>query len=312
MDDSHTTLRSPSLCTQPPGRSVGYKRWASFLANQVLLATLASSSSACPPSALGAPCKHTIGHPSSHVRLNDCRPIGTWTMVQGPNSFPSCDLCGCVGQSNWPLPYSHNPPSISATPNSVSNSSTSPQALSQPSNDSATLPPGGKQPIQQDRTPPDQPKWRPPTGQVPTSPLPSPDVPASDPTPPKAPSAPEQKADEDPLKKLELLFGDPPPAAPTPTGDASQSRWLPRTTNPQGNNLPNSYVNAPISRGTSLPLGQQEWRTWTDHTGTFQVRAALIEVGAHHLVLLKENGRTTTLPISRLSPQDAVYLRRGK
>ncbi|MFN5850360.1 MAG: SHD1 domain-containing protein [Pirellulaceae bacterium] len=114
------------------------------------------------------------------------------------------------------------------------------------------------------------------------------------------------------MKKLELLFGDPPPAAPTPTGDASQSRWLPRTTNPQGNNLPNSYVNAPISRGTSLPLGQQEWRTWTDHTGTFQVRAALIEVGSHHLVLLKENGRTTTLPISRLSPQDAVYLRRGK
>jgi hypothetical protein len=27
---------------------------------------------------------------------------------------------------------------------------------------------------------------------------------------------------------------------------------------------------------------------------------------------LKENGRTTTLPISRLSPEDAVYLRMGK
>lgn len=38
----------------------------------------------------------------------------------------------------------------------------------------------------------------------------------------------------------------------------------------------------------------------------------MVEVGAYHVVLLKENGRTTTLPISRLSPEDAVYLRLGK
>jgi len=69
---------------------------------------------------------------------------------------------------------------------------------------------------------------------------------------------------------------------------------------------------AGASSAPSLPPGQQDWRTWTDHTGNYRVRATLVEVRAYHVVLLKENGNTTTLPISRLSNDDAVYLRLGK
>jgi hypothetical protein len=118
--------------------------------------------------------------------------------------------------------------------------------------------------------------------------------------------------EETPVKELELLFGDPPPETPTPAADPTQSHWLPRNSIPQGNDLTTRYANARFSNALSHPFGQRDWRIWTDHTGSFQVRAKLIEVGAYHLVLLKENGRTTTLPISRLSPEDAVYLRMGK
>jgi hypothetical protein len=304
MNDSHSTLSKPSLRNQPYGSSPG-ARLVKLLANPILLATLACSSQACPPLVPASHCKHNPGYLRSHGHFHDCRPIGTWTMVRSPNSFPACGPCGCSDwQSDWISPYASNPSWFATQPNTA----TSPQALSQPSNDAVQPKPStGESPIQKDRSATDQPNWRPPTSQVPNSPLPPPDDQLADPGLPKPPTNSVPKVDDHPVKELELLFGDPPTEAPVPSGDPSQSRWVPRNGDPQGNGRTTRYANAP-----STPLDQQEWRNWTDHTGSFRIRARLIEVGPFHLVLLKENGRTTTLPISRLSTEDAVYLRLGK
>ncbi len=50
-------------------------------------------------------------------------------------------------------------------------------------------------------------------------------------------------------------------------------------------------------------------RLWTDNTGKYQVRARLVVVGPTHVRLLKENGKFTTVPYSRLSQQDLALVR---
>jgi len=54
--------------------------------------------------------------------------------------------------------------------------------------------------------------------------------------------------------------------------------------------------------------GQLPVRTWNDNTGTFQVEGRLIAILPDHVRLLKTNGRTTTVPMRRLSEADATYV----
>ena len=49
-------------------------------------------------------------------------------------------------------------------------------------------------------------------------------------------------------------------------------------------------------------------RLWTDNTGKYQVRARLIVVGDRYVRLLKETGKTTTVPFSRLSGSDLAFV----
>ncbi|QDU25241.1 hypothetical protein ETAA8_03040 [Anatilimnocola aggregata] len=49
-------------------------------------------------------------------------------------------------------------------------------------------------------------------------------------------------------------------------------------------------------------------RSWTDNTGTFEVRGRLIAILDGHVRLLKDNGRTTTVPNRRLSTTDKKYV----
>jgi hypothetical protein len=50
-------------------------------------------------------------------------------------------------------------------------------------------------------------------------------------------------------------------------------------------------------------------RLWTDNTGKFQVRARLVVIGKTHVRLLKDTGKFTTVPYSRLSQTDLAYVR---
>ena len=49
-------------------------------------------------------------------------------------------------------------------------------------------------------------------------------------------------------------------------------------------------------------------RHWTDNTGTFAVNGKLIAILDGKVRLLKENGRTCTVPMRRLSKSDADYV----
>jgi hypothetical protein len=49
-------------------------------------------------------------------------------------------------------------------------------------------------------------------------------------------------------------------------------------------------------------------RHWVDNTGDFQIRGRLILILDGKVRILKETGRTTTVPLSRLSPADREYV----
>ena len=51
-----------------------------------------------------------------------------------------------------------------------------------------------------------------------------------------------------------------------------------------------------------------EVRTWVDNTGLYQTVGRLIKVNEDHVKLLKTNGKTCTVPFSRLSQSDSDYV----
>jgi SLA1 homology domain 1, SHD1 len=57
------------------------------------------------------------------------------------------------------------------------------------------------------------------------------------------------------------------------------------------------------------PATESAMRQWTDNTGLHHVRARLVEVGSDHVRLLKETGKYTTVPFSRLSQGDLAFVR---
>jgi hypothetical protein len=52
-----------------------------------------------------------------------------------------------------------------------------------------------------------------------------------------------------------------------------------------------------------------EIRRWRDNTGAYEVQARLIMIYPEKVKLQKENGRTTTVSMRRLSPLDQAYVR---
>jgi hypothetical protein len=66
--------------------------------------------------------------------------------------------------------------------------------------------------------------------------------------------------------------------------------------------------NDPFADNVSLPVPAM--REWVDDTGAFRIRARLVQVLDGKVKLLKETGKTTTVPFSRLSPNDLKYVER--
>jgi hypothetical protein len=56
--------------------------------------------------------------------------------------------------------------------------------------------------------------------------------------------------------------------------------------------------------------GRLPTRTWTDNSGQYRVQGRLILILDGKVRLLKESGRTTTVPLDRLSPADLNYVER--
>jgi hypothetical protein len=51
-------------------------------------------------------------------------------------------------------------------------------------------------------------------------------------------------------------------------------------------------------------------RTWVDNTGNYSCRGRLVSLLDGHVRLLKDNGRTSTVPLSRLSANDVQFVDR--
>ena len=56
------------------------------------------------------------------------------------------------------------------------------------------------------------------------------------------------------------------------------------------------------------PLADTIVRTWVDNTGDFSTEGRLFQINADNIRLIKSNGRTCTVPTSRMSPADAAYV----
>jgi hypothetical protein len=72
---------------------------------------------------------------------------------------------------------------------------------------------------------------------------------------------------------------------------------------PPRSSLTSVQVGPESSSAARLPL-----RTWVDNTGTYSTRARLVEIGRTYIKLLKDNGRPSTVPMSRLSNEDFAYV----
>ena len=57
-------------------------------------------------------------------------------------------------------------------------------------------------------------------------------------------------------------------------------------------------------------LASDEMRVWTDNTGSFSCHARLVRFLDGRVRLLKDNGRTTTVPLARLSTRDLEFVNR--
>jgi hypothetical protein len=57
-------------------------------------------------------------------------------------------------------------------------------------------------------------------------------------------------------------------------------------------------------------LASAEMRLWVDNTGTYSCYGRLVKFMDGHVRLLKDNGRTTTVPLYRLSPSDLNFVNR--
>jgi hypothetical protein len=138
------------------------------------------------------------------------------------------------------------------------------------------------------------------------------DTPKPAEAPPAAPAAPAAKA------PVDDLFGEPNPApakpaepAPAPKKDAVDDLF-------GGENKPAEP--APPAKETKKaaddPFGAKidvkdellVMRQWIDNTGGFTVQGRLIEVQDGKVRLLKDNGKTCTVPMRRLSTEDAQYV----
>jgi hypothetical protein len=137
-------------------------------------------------------------------------------------------------------------------------------------------------------------------------------------TPPADPSGTAPSEPATPDTNIDDLFGpaatDPAEGAATPAGADSTLPAGETTpaggdegTEAAGEDIFNSMYDVLREPGG---LASNELRTWVDNTGNYSCRGRLIRFLDNNVRLLKENGRTTTVSLTRLSAQDLQFVHR--
>jgi hypothetical protein len=136
----------------------------------------------------------------------------------------------------------------------------------------------------------------------------APAAPAASPAPAARPAAAPATQPDDP-------FAPAKPAAPTSTGPLDDDPFAP-IKKPEArptaiaSDSP-ARLNPPLAADLRLDAaGRLPLRQWTDNSGQFRVQGRLILIMDGKVRLLKETGRTTTVPLDRLSAADRTYIER--
>jgi hypothetical protein len=183
-------------------------------------------------------------------------------------------------------------------------------------------PPAAPLPVPTEEMPPEEPAAAEPAAETPE--------PAKEDEMPEEPARPAKPAED-----VEDLFKDSdskstetaPPAETKPAGKSEDVEDLFKDTdtdskkstsieavpaadrNTVSRELEDLFVEpADAARSASAETPTNSMRVWTDNTGKFQVNARLVVVGPKHVRLLKDNGRLTTVPFSRLSQSDLAFV----
>ena len=113
---------------------------------------------------------------------------------------------------------------------------------------------------------------------------------------------------------IDSLFGKSPEASksPAPKVDASdESPKLPDQAKPRSEKSPVDELDALFGVGEFKPASEfkgAEYRQWVDNSGSYQVNARLAVIYVDKIKLLKDNGKFTTVSLSRLSEADFGYV----
>jgi hypothetical protein len=107
---------------------------------------------------------------------------------------------------------------------------------------------------------------------------------------------------------LEDLFGAPgattEEGSTTPADATAPDDEMPTTEEEPAESTSSSILSEPGG------LASAEMRSWVDNTGSYSCNGRLISILDGHARLLKDNGRTTTVPLYRLSAGDLEFLHR--
>ena len=122
----------------------------------------------------------------------------------------------------------------------------------------------------------------------------TPDTKAATPTTAQKPAEQPAAAEPKPAEK---------PAA-APAGDKSKPEEK------KADEKDNLFGASPSVLNEAGGLASGEMRLWTDNTGNFSCRGRLVRFLDGHVRVLKENGRTTTVPLARLSARDLEFVNR--
>ena len=131
-------------------------------------------------------------------------------------------------------------------------------------------------------------------------------------TPPPADTTPAEEPAEEPLD----LFGEPAETEPEMPADTEEAPAEEAPAEEPPAEEPATEEEDDIfgaSRGVLREAGglaSDQMRVWIDNTGSYSTQGRLISLLDSHVQLLKDNGRTATVPLSRLSRSDLEFVHR--
>ncbi len=190
-------------------------------------------------------------------------------------------------------------------------STTTPPATETPATEVPVATPPAIEPAAPAETPAETDDLFGPTNETPAEPAAPAEMPATEPAAPAETPATEEPADD--------LFGgesaDSAPAETTPPATETAPTETPAETPAEGTPPAEEETDDIFGAPRSVlreagGLASNEMRVWIDNTGRYSVNARLIRFLDGRVQLLKDNGRTTTVPLNRLSARDLRFVNR--